>query len=174
ISSVEDFIPPPAPAAAAEPNYEGLEDVLDEAEFFAARGLYEDAKAILIEQLGRTPNHKLVLERLSEIEAQLQSSGDSQTKERSRLSDRASGEQPFDVDESLNALNALETMPESFSAGSREMLSSTQDIDVDQVFEKFKAGVKAQVAENDSATHYDLGVAYKEMGLLPDAVGEFE
>jgi tetratricopeptide (TPR) repeat protein len=34
--------------------------------------------------------------------------------------------------------------------------------------------VKAQVAENDSATHYDLGVAYKEMGLLPDAVGEFE
>ena len=63
---------------------------------------------------------------------------------------------------------------ESFAAGSRQMLSSVQDIDVDQVFEKFKAGVKAQVADNDSATHYDLGVAYKEMGLLPDAVGEFE
>src|SRR5882724_5499488 len=170
ISSVEDFIPPPAPvaAAAAEPSYEGLEDVLDEAEFFAARGLFEDAKAILLEQLGRTPNHKLVLERLSEIEAQLGSSGESQTKERSRLSDHANSE---DVD---HALEALEAMPASYSAESRQMLSSTQDIDVDQVFEKFKAGVKAQVAENDSATHYDLGVAYKEMGLLPDAVGEFE
>jgi tetratricopeptide (TPR) repeat protein len=71
-------------------------------------------------------------------------------------------------------LDALDSMPESFAASSRQTLSSTQDIDVDQVFAKFKAGVKAQVAENDSATHYDLGVAYKEMGLLPDAVGEFE
>ncbi|HVY25584.1 MAG TPA: tetratricopeptide repeat protein [Polyangiaceae bacterium] len=169
ISSVEDFIPPPAAAAGqSDVSYEGLEDVLDEAEFFAARGLYDDAKAILIEQLSRTPNHKLVLERLSEIEAQLNSSGESQTKERSRLSDHANSQ---DVD---NALDALEAIPESFAAESRAMLSSTQDIDVDQVFEKFKAGVKAQVADNDSATHYDLGVAYKEMGLLPDAVGEFE
>ncbi len=172
ISSVEDFIPPPAATASSpEASYEGLEDVLDEAEFFAARGLFDDAKNILLEQLSRTPNHKLVLERLSEIEAQLPSSNDSQTKERSRLSDRAKTEEDFDVDQSLNALDAI---PESFAVSSRQTLSSTQDIDVDQVFEKFKAGVKAQVAENDSATHYDLGVAYKEMGLLPDAVGEFE
>jgi tetratricopeptide (TPR) repeat protein len=174
ISIVEDFIPPPAPAAAAEPSYEGLEDVLDEAEFFAARGLYEDAKNILVEQLGRTPKHKLVLERLTEIDAMLASSGESQTKERSQLSDHGNG-QGFDVAQSLEALDALEPAPESFAAESaRQSLSSTQDIDVDQVFEKFKAGVKAQVADNDSATHYDLGVAYKEMGLLPDAVGEFE
>jgi tetratricopeptide (TPR) repeat protein len=175
ISSVEDFIPPPLPAAAApaaqEPSYEGLEDMLDEAEFFAARGLYEDAKAILLEQLARTPNHKLVLERLAEIDAQLASSGESQTKERSRLSDRANAD--YDVAQSLNALDAL-PVPDSYSTDARQALSSTQDIDVDQVFEKFKAGVKAQVADNDSATHYDLGVAYKEMGLLPDAVGEFE
>jgi tetratricopeptide (TPR) repeat protein len=176
ISVIEEFVPVAAAEIAPpalETNYEGLEDVLDEAEFFAARGLYEDAKAILLEQLGRTPNHKLVLERLSEIEAHLASSGESQTKERSQLSDHA-GTRDFDVDESLNALDSLEMPPESFAAESRQMLSSTQDIDVDQVFEKFKAGVKAQVADNDSATHYDLGVAYKEMGLLPDAVGAFE
>jgi len=175
ISLVEDFIPPPAPAPApaAEVSYEGLEDVLDEAEFFAARGLYDDAKNILLEQLSRTPNHKLVLERLSEIDAQLASSGESQTKERSQLSDHGTS-QGYDVEQSLEALDALEAAPESFSIEARQMLSSTQDIDVDQVFEKFKAGVKAQVADNDSATHYDLGVAYKEMGLLPDAVGEFE
>ena len=49
-----------------------------------------------------------------------------------------------------------------------------QQIDVDEVFAKFKQGVKAQVSDNDSATHYDLGVAYKEMGLLTDAAREFE
>jgi tetratricopeptide (TPR) repeat protein len=49
-----------------------------------------------------------------------------------------------------------------------------QQIDVDEVFAKFKQGVKAQVSDSDSATHYDLGVAYKEMGLLADATREFE
>ena len=34
-------------------------------------------------------------------------------------------------------------------------------------------GVRAQVSDSDSSTHYDLGVAYKEMGLLPDAIKEF-
>jgi tetratricopeptide (TPR) repeat protein len=42
------------------------------------------------------------------------------------------------------------------------------------VFAKFKAGVRAQVVEADSATHYDLGVAYKEMGLVTEAITEFE
>ncbi|HEU4534166.1 MAG TPA: tetratricopeptide repeat protein, partial [Polyangiaceae bacterium] len=32
---------------------------------------------------------------------------------------------------------------------------------------------KAQVSESDSSTHYDLGVAYREMGLLADAIQEF-
>jgi tetratricopeptide (TPR) repeat protein len=48
------------------------------------------------------------------------------------------------------------------------------EVDVDQVFAKFKAGVRAQVVEADSATHYDLGVAYKEMGLVGEAISEFE
>jgi len=185
ISSVEEFIPPPpislhdpravgpALAVVQEANFDGLEEVLDEAEFFAARGLYDDAKAILLEQLTRTPNHPLVLERLGEIESQQPSSSESQTKERSQLSDHGASAD-YDVAQSLEALDALEPPPESFAAEGRRMLSSTQDIDVDQVFERFKAGVKTQVADNDSATHYDLGVAYKEMGLLPDAVAEFE
>ena len=42
------------------------------------------------------------------------------------------------------------------------------------MFEKFRAGIRSQVSENDSATHYDLGVAYKEMGLTADAIHEFE
>ena len=34
--------------------------------------------------------------------------------------------------------------------------------------------LRAQVSEGDSSTHYDLGVAYREMGLLTDACQEFE
>jgi tetratricopeptide (TPR) repeat protein len=50
----------------------------------------------------------------------------------------------------------------------------SEEVDVDQVFAKFKEGVRAQVSESDSSTHYDLGVAYKEMGLIADALNEFE
>ena len=67
----------------------------------------------------------------------------------------------LDVDADLDIVNSLE-QPEE------------RQIDVDEVFAKFKQGVKAQIADSDSATHYDLGVAYKEMGLLSDAAREFE
>ncbi len=168
VSTVEDFVPPPA--APASPS-EGLEDVLDEADFFATRGLYEDAKAILVEQLTRTPNHPLVVERLREIENSLGSSGESQTIERSQLSKTQEEETlDFDIAQSLGALDEMELPPESVAAA----YSVSGEADVDQVFEKFKAGVRSQVSENDSATHYDLGVAYKEMGLIADAIHEFE
>lgn len=168
VSSVDDFVPGPA---ATHASTEGLEDVLDEADFFATRGLYEDAKAILLEQLTRTPNHPLVMERLREIDTSLDSSGGSQTIERSQLGKTQEEQLDFDVAQSLGALDEMQLPPESVAAMG---LNASGDVDVDQVFEKFRAGIRSQVSENDSATHYDLGVAYKEMGLTADAIHEFE
>ena len=47
-------------------------------------------------------------------------------------------------------------------------------LDVEQVFEQFKKGVSEQIGMGDSETHFDLGIAYKEMGLIDDAAKEFE
>jgi tetratricopeptide (TPR) repeat protein len=44
---------------------------------------------------------------------------------------------------------------------------------LDEIFEEFKAGVEAHEKKEDEDTHYNLGVAYREMGLLDDAVSEF-
>ena len=44
---------------------------------------------------------------------------------------------------------------------------------VEDVLAEFKKGVEKVVKPEDVETHYDLGVAYKEMGLIDDAVGEF-
>ncbi len=38
----------------------------------------------------------------------------------------------------------------------------------------FKQGVAANVEDTDHESHYDLGVAYKEMGLLDEAISEFQ
>lgn len=44
-----------------------------------------------------------------------------------------------------------------------------------QVFEEFRAELgEIDTAEEDIETHYNLGVAYREMGLLEEAISEFQ
>jgi len=38
---------------------------------------------------------------------------------------------------------------------------------------EFQEGIKSAVSPDDFSTHYDLGIAYREMGLLREAVEEF-
>jgi len=49
-----------------------------------------------------------------------------------------------------------------------------EQADFTDMLEKFKAGVAANVDEEDFDSHYDLGVAYREMGLIDEAVTEFQ
>jgi len=44
----------------------------------------------------------------------------------------------------------------------------------EEVISEFKKGVARTVAKDDHQTHYNLGIAYKEMGLLNEAIHEFE
>jgi tetratricopeptide (TPR) repeat protein len=46
--------------------------------------------------------------------------------------------------------------------------------DFSDMLRAFKAGVAENVDEEDHEAHYDLGVAYKEMGLLDEAISEFQ
>ncbi len=52
--------------------------------------------------------------------------------------------------------------------------SDDYQVSVEEVFSEFKKGLEKIVKPEDVDTHYDLGIAYKEMGLLDDAIGEFE
>ena len=45
---------------------------------------------------------------------------------------------------------------------------------MEEVFSEFKKGLAKVVRPEDVDTHYDLGIAYKEMGLLDDAISEFK
>jgi tetratricopeptide (TPR) repeat protein len=45
---------------------------------------------------------------------------------------------------------------------------------LEEVFKEFQKGVEEQLSEADSDTHFNLGIAYKEMGLLPEAIREFQ
>jgi tetratricopeptide (TPR) repeat protein len=52
-------------------------------------------------------------------------------------------------------------------------LAGTEEEGFEQVFNAFKSGVDRELGEDDHEARYDLGIAYKEMGLLEDAIGEF-
>jgi tetratricopeptide (TPR) repeat protein len=147
-----------------------LDDVLEEAEFYAARGLLGDAHAILSEQLSRTPGHRLILERLREIEIQR---GEADSAPRvDRLELAVSTQIGFDGSTPLGTLNSVEPSPPSSISPRRS--PAPPSVDVEQLFAKVKAGIRADVSESDAATHYDLALAYKEMGLVSDALKEFE
>lgn len=52
--------------------------------------------------------------------------------------------------------------------------SGDEQADFADMLRKFKQGVADNVDETDSESHYDLGVAFKEMGLLDEAIAEFQ
>ncbi len=57
------------------------------------------------------------------------------------------------------------------SAGEEE---PQEQQDFAEMLTKFKQGVTSNVDDTDHESHYDLGVAYKEMGLLDEAISEFQ
>jgi hypothetical protein len=49
---------------------------------------------------------------------------------------------------------------------------SSADLNFEEVFAGFRAGVEKHIRSEDAQTHLDLAVAYGEMGLMADAVRE--
>ncbi len=52
--------------------------------------------------------------------------------------------------------------------------SGNEQQDFQEMLQQFKRGIEENLDEEDSQAHYDLGVAFKEMGLLDEAIGEFQ
>ena len=46
--------------------------------------------------------------------------------------------------------------------------------DFGEMLDKFKEGISRNVDEEDFESHYDLGIAFREMGLLDEAIGSFQ
>jgi tetratricopeptide (TPR) repeat protein len=49
-----------------------------------------------------------------------------------------------------------------------------EEADFADMLRKFKAGIAENVDPQDYQSHYDLAIAFKEMGLIDEAIGEFQ
>ncbi len=177
-----------APATAAlAPTL--MEQTLELADSYLVDGLFTQARAIVSELQLTLPDHPLVLDKAREIEElATASSGVSAVAQPLIQPAISSAPAPFASDPPEMELEYEELEPgdEGFDFAEKiaeelaevaeiaPMDEGAQMIDVETVFEQFKAGVAEQVSDDDSDTHFDLGIAYKEMGLMPDARREFQ
>jgi tetratricopeptide (TPR) repeat protein len=71
-------------------------------------------------------------------------------------------------------LRANETQKSTRMVVEEQEPSGDEEADFADMLRKFKQGILENVEEEDHQSHYDLGVAYKEMGLLDEAIAEFQ
>jgi pilus assembly protein FimV len=163
-------------AVEAPPEEEPAGEECDEAMFFIEQGLFDEAREILETVLIAYPEHR----RASELMAQVEASASGSTTPAPTPPDAAApggdeGRDAFDLAQELaNELGDFggEDAPAEEGGGDSGG-SDEYQVSVDEVFAEFKKGLEKVVKPEDVDTHYDLGVAYKEMGLIDDAVGEF-
>jgi tetratricopeptide (TPR) repeat protein len=56
----------------------------------------------------------------------------------------------------------------------REPQDQDEQREFKEILEQFKRGIDQNLDTEDYQAHYDLGVAFKEMGLLDEAISEFQ
>lgn len=86
------------------------------------------------------------------------------------------GSETTKEEEYIDLVEALrEDMERSLPPEEPEELSQelSAERELENVFRKFQKGVQEQYGKEDYETHYNLGVAYREMGLLNEAITEF-
>ncbi len=154
---------------------------LAEAEFYLRQGLAEDARTIYERLLNLFPDNEEIKEKMASIGLE-SSAAEEVVAEQPAEEIIESPAEEFIVksgeEQVIEPEPSIETPAETFSVTetleAQEVSEPTLENDVLDIFEEFKKGLEKELGEEDSETHYNLGIAYKEMGLLDDAIREFQ
>jgi tetratricopeptide (TPR) repeat protein len=186
--------PPPTPTAApvppvaAAPGETGtpadtgmgeLEEFLVEADFYFQQGLLDEAEFLYTKLLKLAPGHPVVTRQLRRLE---------EKRALSPALPEAAANVKLDEEPAVAPAPDFATEMSDFSdfltgldlePGQRPILESiasrppSGEEGLKEIFQEFQRSVKEQLGDEDFETHYNLGIAYKEMGLMDEAVAEF-
>jgi len=188
--------PPVAPAPRGIPAE--ISKVFDEVESYISLGFVDDAKDALGELQARFPGHPAITAKLAELGLSTEAPAASGA---GALEDLVP--EPFEppgpaelAPDPLAELALDEpAVPPSAPDGGLDLgaeldgLFGAQsavdeppsapgtplgDAGLSEIFKEFKKGVDKQLDKEDYDTRYNLGIAYKEMGLIDEAIAEFQ
>ncbi|MCP4677179.1 MAG: tetratricopeptide repeat protein [Deltaproteobacteria bacterium] len=134
-----------------------INDDLEELDFFIEQELFEEAEGLLEGLVAQYPNDHRVIVAMEAFKKARDSEGavSEEPPREPHLPSFAPGliEQQFNLEN--DGKNAVED-------------------EVSETVGRSRVDVQDQISDSDFSTHYDLGLAYKEMGLLEDAITEFQ
>lgn len=142
----------------SDPATQFYPDEMEEAEFFIQQELLDEAREILTEIHEELEDSERVKWMLARVDARENGLPEPPAPWEAALEESLAEE----IGDLGNLLD--------------DVLPSEQDlqVSVDEVLSQFKKGVAETVDEDDAETHYNLGIAYREMGLAKDAISEFD
>ncbi len=161
-----EFVPAAGPVAAVD---DDLASTLSDIDFQMDYGSPEEAKIEIENALKSWPDHPELLNRLRSAEDALRKLGHEPA---------AGALSPVELEHSFFDLTDVLGDALLESGEGEEMHDATNVVEkvhsVEELFNAFREGVEQQVKSDDYDTHYNLGIAYKEMMLMEPAVEEFK
>lgn len=136
-----------------KPSIDDYSEEISEAEFYSRQGLLDEAREILERLQTIFPDNEEIAQKLNAI---------GHVTEVEKVSAET---EVITKEQMLGGKEILEA---------EEIAEPTLDSDVMDIFNEFKKGLEKELEAEDYETHYNLGIAYKEMGLIDDAIREFQ
>jgi tetratricopeptide (TPR) repeat protein len=133
---------------------------LEQLQFFVDTGLYDEARRLLEDMRNRFGDHPRILKIAADL---LQKTGQSPGKPTAS----SFPSEGVNIEDFIKDLEGELAFLGEVSPGAED------DPPFEEIFHQFKEGVKKQIGD-DPLAHYDLGIAYLEMGLVDDAIEEFK
>ncbi len=126
------------------PLIEDYIEELTEADFYAHQGLFDEAREILERLQKLFPENEEIKKKLIALSQDIE-----------HLEEETAITETEDIEPEVLTEPAF-------------------DSDVLSIFNEFKKGIEKEVGKGNHETHYNLGLAYKEIGFLDDAIREFQ
>ncbi len=131
-----------------------ISELFEEAGFYAQQGMIDEAVSVYGKILQVSPGNVEAISKLNDLKG-----------EKADIVLKTSSF--FDLGEILKDA-VIEAPVKKFTHEEEPIVKSFDDL-----FHEFQEGIRTQLSTEDYETHYNLGIAYKEMGLYQEAIEEF-
>ncbi|NOY53228.1 MAG: hypothetical protein GXP58_06355 [Deltaproteobacteria bacterium] len=179
---------------SVEVTEDSIDELIEEADFYHQHGMVEEARSVYENILASHPARADVAEKLSSItggEVAAVPVVEGTEKAAPEITEIPPAQETDFVDfaeELRREFDTEERDQESGSSGEDDFAAELRreveqsivsdahlfgENDVMNVFNEFREGVQQELGDEDYETHYNLGIAYLEMGLIDEAAEEF-